>query len=250
MSTWTKYNTYPTGDPRVRIGNWGTGNWRTVVQDEPREDWNETGPPYLTRKAAERAVPDLLVYYFGDGPTRAQLAGRIEAALAAVEEGKAARTAGQLQVVIGRMVRALQGHAPAGPPSVPGGLDRPPWPWEREGLDPFLYDLDISVTRPGAVPEGSGGLTTGETDPYVRITHRPSGITVERDADRSQLQNKADAMAELMRQLGARRHDVDQRAMESGEQLDWSDRADAMAELMRQLGARRPPWESPRSTRR
>jgi peptide chain release factor 2 len=62
-------------------------------------------------------------------------------------------------------------------------------------------DLDVFTTRPG--PQPHGGLTTGEFDSYVRITHRPTGITVERDSERSQLQNKANALAELRRQLAA-----------------------------------------------
>jgi hypothetical protein len=80
MSVWTTANTSHTKDPRVRVGQWGEGNWRTVVQDKPGGDWDITGPPYPTRIIAEGHVDDVLAGYFGELPGRALLAGRIEAA--------------------------------------------------------------------------------------------------------------------------------------------------------------------------
>jgi hypothetical protein len=68
-------------------------------------------------------------------------------------------------------------------------------------IDP--EDLDISVVRPGAVPRGQGGQTTGEYDSYVRVTHKPTGITAERDYNRSQLMNKQSALGEIRHQLAA-----------------------------------------------
>jgi hypothetical protein len=65
-------------------------------------------------------------------------------------------------------------------------------------------DIEISTVRPGARPCGSGGQTTGEFDPYVRITHKATGITVSCDTERSQLMNKDAALRELARQLAVR----------------------------------------------
>jgi hypothetical protein len=134
------------------------------------------------------AVPDVLVYHFGDEPTRAQLAERIEIALE-VAQHVYERASRQDQPGIGRVMRALQGH-----------FDQP-----RE--QPVVIrdeDLGISVTRPGATPYGQGGQTTGDFDPYVRITHLPTGITVDCDTERSQLMNKDRALHELARQLRER----------------------------------------------
>lgn len=65
-------------------------------------------------------------------------------------------------------------------------------------------DLDVSTVRPGAVSRGSGGQTVGQYDAYVRVTHRPTGITVERSTERSQLMNKHAALTELTRLVALR----------------------------------------------
>lgn len=94
---------YATSDPRIRVENYGHENWRTLVQDEPGGDWDITGPPYPTRQAALAAVDDVLCYYFGELPTRAVLAERIEAALKLAESGSSHR-------LVQRMVSALKGE--------------------------------------------------------------------------------------------------------------------------------------------
>jgi hypothetical protein len=175
MSVWSTANSSPTRDPRVRVGQWGAGNWRTLVRDD--DDWNETGPPYPSRAVALGHVDDVLAGYFGELPSRALLAGRIEQALAIAAEGGSFRK-------VERMTQALQGHLVAGPPAE-----------LRE------EDLEVSTVRPGAIPHGSGGQTVGQFDSYVRVTHRPTGIVVERDSERSQLMNKSAALDELRRQL-------------------------------------------------
>lgn len=110
MSGWMldEMDSRPTSDPRIRVANFSAGqlgNWRTVVQDEPGPVWEVIGPPYQVKSDALAAVPEVRAYYFGDEPTRAELIGRIDHALAIAREASSFRKTE-------RMVAALEGRAP------------------------------------------------------------------------------------------------------------------------------------------